>query len=53
MAAEVEKSKGGAAVKERPSEAQATAQGEAKDLPPEVMQAVQQMALGQGQSPPQ
>ena len=52
-AAEVEKSKGGAAVKERPSEAQATAQGEAKDLPPEVMQAVQQMALGQGQSPPQ
>ncbi len=56
--------KGGAAVKEqeqqqqqqqpqRRSESQSRAQGEAQDLPPEVLREIQRLAQMQGQSPPQ
>jgi len=53
--AEQQKSLGGAAVKETPtdSEAQATMQGEAAEMPPEVKAQVQQLAAQQGGSPPQ
>ena len=56
--------KGGAAVKEqeqqqqqqqpqRRSESQSQTQGEAQDLPPEVLREIQRLAQMQGQSPPQ
>jgi hypothetical protein len=56
QAAELEASKGGAAVVEDetgPSEAKAVTQGEASNMPPELMDRVRQMAVQQGMSPPQ
>lgn len=52
QAAALEASKGGAAVKEKPSDAQATANGAPPDVPPEMLNQVRSMAAKQGRPAP-